>query len=139
MTLRSDTRTDLHTWLGVFQAANSGLRQVRRARPANFNELPLAYVGGIRERLAHDPGTRRRDMEADIVFVDMVTDNEEAVDRLDDLADAAVDALTAAPHAVTNAGFLEPARSESAELDVGGVPYAAVVVTVRVYQEVGRG
>lgn len=130
-TFRNDTRTALYSLLQTFNTAQSGLQQVYKARPPDFGACPCAYVGGITEpSIPHDSGTRQRNLEANVVLVDELTDNEETAGRLDVLTDALLDALTAAPHAVSGYSVITPVRIDTAELDVGGVFYAANVIVV---------
>ncbi len=130
-TFRSDVRTAMYGLLTTFNTAQSGLRQVYKARPPDFGSCPCAYVGGITEpSILHDSGTRQRNLEANIVLVDELSDNEEAASRLDVLTDALLDALTAAPHAVSGLTVTQPIRIDTAELDVGGVFYTANVIVV---------
>jgi hypothetical protein len=130
-TFRVDTRTALYALLQTFNSAQAGLRQVYKARPPDFGSCPCAYVGGITEpQIRHDSGTRQRTIEANVVLVDELTDNEESAGRLDLLTDALLDALTAAPHAAGAQTVISPVRIDTAELDVGGVFYAANVIVV---------
>lgn len=130
-TFRSDVRTAMYALLGTFQVANPTLLQTYKARPPDFGSCPCAYVGGITEpQILHDSGTRQRNIEANIVLVDELSDNEETAGRLDVLTDALIDALTAAPHAVSGYSVTQPIRVDTAELDVGGTFYAANVIVV---------
>jgi hypothetical protein len=100
---------------------------------------PCAYVGGITEpRIVHTSGVRQRDLELNIVVVDELQDNEETSGRIDVLTDALLDALTAAPHAVSALTVQQPVRVEAGELDVGGVIYAANVIVVSASIQEGR-
>lgn len=124
--------------MGEFNTEQSSLLQVHKARPASFGSLPCLFIGGIRSRITHDMGTRRQDPEVDLYLVDVVSDNVEAVDRLDALTDSLIDKLTANPHAVSGLTLIEPVRGTTTELDIGGVPYAASVVTVSALLQEGR-
>lgn len=138
-TIRAQTRANLKVFLDDFKAAQPTLLQTYRNRPASFGSTPCAYVGGISEpRILHTAGIRQRDIEASLVLVDTLTDNEETADRLDVLVDALIDALTAQPHVVDPETVQAPTRVEPVELDAGGVPYAAVVVTALVQAQEGR-
>lgn len=100
-TFRADTVAGIVGVLRSYQAANpSLLRQVRTMRPSSFPlETPLAYVANRTEpSIVHDAGLRHRHMEVRLVIVDVLADNEETMGRLDPLADALLDAFTAAPH-----------------------------------------
>jgi hypothetical protein len=139
-TFRADARTSLHTLLDTFKTNNATLiRQVYKARPPDFGSCPCAYVGGITEpRIVHTSGVRQRDLELNIVVVDELQDNEETSGRIDVLTDALLDALTAAPHAVSALTVQQPVRVEAGELDVGGVIYAANVIVVSASIQEGR-
>ena len=128
---RSDVRGSLYALLQTFDAAQSGLHQVYRARPGSFGSSPCAYVGGISEALVHTSGVRQRNVTVEMVLVDVLSDNAETTDRMDDLTDALLDALTADPHATGTNTVQEPVSVEPVELDVGGTPYAAVVISIR--------
>ena len=139
MGFRADVRDQLYALLGTFNTAQAGLVQVYAARPPDFTSTPAAYVGGIREpRILHDAGVRQRDVECDLVLVDVLSDNAETSNRLDDLTDALIDLLTLNYGQIAANTVQAPTRVDATELDVGGVPYAAIVITVTSQIQQGR-
>lgn len=138
---RVDLRAALWTLVQAFHVAHSTtLRQVHKARPPDFAALPCLYIGGINSpRITHDAGTRVFDGTlVDLVLIDEISDSIEVADRLDALTDLLVDYLTANPHAVSGLTLVEPVRQTSTEVEVGGVPYAASVVTISAFMQEGR-
>lgn len=140
---RTATRAALATALAEFKTANSTppgkLRQVHRARPAAFGALPCIYIAGMTDtRIQHTAGLRQRDVQTTLVLVDEISDNEEVVARLDALADALIDFLSARPHILGDDTIAAPTRGEQTELDLSGVRYAAVVVTLLGQVQEGR-
>lgn len=132
---RTVARAALATALAEFKTANSTppnkLRQVHRARPTAFGALPCVYIAGITDvRIQHTAGLRMRNIQTTLVLVDEISDNEEVVARLDALADALIDFFSARPHALMADSIVAPTRGEQTELDLSGVRYAAVVVTL---------
>jgi hypothetical protein len=137
-TFRSDYRTALATLLDGFKAANPTLVQhVYRARPGSFHP-PLAYVGTLNEpAINFTSGTRRRLIRAQFALVQGLYDNAETADRMDVLADAFIDYLTANPHAINSRSVLTPISAEDVELvippagpDKPQLVYAATLLTV---------
>lgn len=140
---RTVARAALVTALTAFKSENSTppnkLRQVYRARPAAFGAMPCLYIGGITDvRIQHTAGLRQRDIQTTLVLVDEISDNEEVVDRLDALADALIDYFSARPHALSDDSLVAPTRGEQTELDVSGVRYAVVVITLLGQIQEGR-
>lgn len=131
---RSVARTNVYALLEEFKAAHEGdLRQVHRKRPAAFGALPAAFVMRVREpRIEHTGyGLRQRDVEVQIALVDLITDNADVAGRLDALADDLVDWLSARPHLLDDdASETSPRGTDEAELELGGVFYAATIVTL---------
>lgn len=139
MGFRADVRDQLYALLVTFNGEQSSLQQVYAARPPDFTSTPAAFVGGIGEpRILHTQGIRQRDIEAQLVLVDMLTDNAETANRLDDLVDSLIDKLTNNPGQIAANTVQAPTRVDATELDVGGVPYAAVVITVTSQIQQGR-
>jgi hypothetical protein len=138
-TFRADTRVGLKALADAFKDDTDGLVQTYRNRPEDFAATPCLYVGGISEpRIVHTSGVRQRDLQVSTVLVDELSDNEETADRLDILADAWIDYLTANPRSISGDTLQTPVRSESVELSIGGVMYAAVEVTVLCQIQEGR-
>jgi hypothetical protein len=134
---RTTTRASLYAFLQAQQTA-AGLRQVYKARPPDFGSCPCAYVGGMPEpSIRHTQGIRIRQMEPNIVIVDELSDNEETAARLDFATDILMNALSAAPHVVEPNTVTEPTRVDTAELDVGGVMYAANVIVLPTEKQEG--
>ena len=139
MGFRADVRDQLHALLVTFNTEQSSLQQVYAARPPDFTATPCAFVGGISEpRILHTAGVRQRDVEAQLILVDTISDNVETANVLDDLTDALIDKLTDNPGQIATNTVQAPTRVDVTELDVGGVPYAAVVITVTSQIQQGR-
>lgn len=135
-TLRSATYSVAETW----RAANPTLlRHVHQARPENIGDVPCAFVGDVRTTLAHDSGTRRWQGEVDLVMVDAIQVNDEAMDRLDTISAALLDAFTDQPHAYGDNTVAEPIGLASLPVEVGSVVYEGRVLTIgRIYFTEGR-
>jgi hypothetical protein len=139
MSFRTDSRAAFYALLGTFNAAQSELRQVYKARPPDFGACPCAYVGGITEPvISFDSGTYTRHLEVNLVLVDELADNEETAGRLDVLTDALFDVLQVSPHVIDGYSVTQPLRIDTAELNVGGVTYAANVIVVSAFKQDGR-
>lgn len=68
-------------------------------RPESYaRPTPFAYIETRGETGNHDAGTRTRTFSPSVVIVDRLTNNAEAMGRLDPLVDALLDAFTASPH-----------------------------------------
>lgn len=106
------------------------IRHVYKTRPAGQMDLPAVFIGDIRTTLNHTAGTRMWTAELDVVVVDMITDNEEAMARLDISAMALVDAFTDQPHAFGSNTVAEPGAVDSTTVEVNGVAYEGRVITV---------
>lgn len=131
---REEIRDGTTTTLQAFAAANSSIvDRVYRSRPGSIVEGRSLYTGGISETIALDSGTFGRDATVEVVAAARFADNEETVDRLDALADAAIEwiAANARAHALGAHTLIEPVRSQSVELDEGGIIVPAVVITCR--------
>lgn len=139
MGFRADVRDQLYALLVTFNTEQTGLAQVYAARPPDFTSTPCAFVGGISEpRILHTQGIRQRDVAAQLVLVDALSDNVETSNRLDDLTDSLIDKLTANYGQIAANTVQAPTRVDATELDVGGVPYAAIVITVTSQIQEGR-
>lgn len=139
-TFRADTVSGIVTTLRAYSTANpTKLRQVRTARPSSIGETPLAYIGRRPETVGHDQGLRARTMAVQVVFVDVLTDNEESLGRLDPLADAVLDAFTAAPHLANDDAVTQVVSIEDGEDDYGtNVRYETVTMTLQSAIQEGR-
>lgn len=122
------------------QQGTSVLLHVHKARPPDFTDSPLAYVGGITQPVIHSDAQTRTMVGTlcDLVLIDVVSDNIEVTDRLDDLADDLVDYVSGHEHAVSAETVISPVSVRPTELEIGGVPYAGVVVTVNAQIQEGR-
>lgn len=136
-TFRADFRIGLATLLNAFRVANpSLLANTYRARPPSLHP-PLAYIGLISEpNLNFTSGLRTRLVRAQIALVQGLYDNTETADRLDILADAFLDYLTANPHVINARSVLTPMTMEDVEFSIQSnqdqptLIYAATLVTV---------
>jgi hypothetical protein len=139
MTFRSDVASAIQSVAQTYATANPTLlKKVTRARPAGFGATPHAYVGNRPESIRHDSGTRQRTINPQLVVVSAFTDNEQQMDKMDDLADALLDAFTAAPHAISATTILEPIGIEDVEDQVGTVSYPGFAITFRAIALEGR-
>lgn len=128
-TFRQDVVRGLLTIVnGVKTAHPQWLPAVHPARPAAFNATPCCFVGSRDETVAHTGGVRQRVMEATVVLVTSITDNAQNAAIRDALIDELMDALTANPQVIPGM-LIEQTRVETSEIDSGGVPYAADVIT----------
>lgn len=127
----SDLRTLAYGVVYTYSQSNpTVITHVFKTRPAGFGDLPAAYVGDIRTSFNHTAGTRMWTAEVDVVIVDNITDNEEAMARLDISAMALVDAFSDQPHAFGSNTVAEPRGVSQTTDEVNGVPYEARVITV---------
>lgn len=134
-TFRSDAAAAIQTLLTTFQTANPTLlRKVKRARPENVGETPVAWIGDISETITHDSGVRGRTFAIPVAIVDQLSDSDENADRMDDLVDALIDVFTANPHAVANC-LIEP--TGVSELGIEG-PFHGVAIVLRGRIQEGR-
>lgn len=84
----------IYAQLGLFMAANPNLlRQRLLARPksASTAAKPYAFIGGRPETIVTGNAIRQRAGAFQVVIVDEVPDNEEALTRMDILMDALID------------------------------------------------
>ena len=139
---RSQVRDNAVTTLQAFATANSSLMdRVYRARPSSLAEQKAVFVGGIAEDTTLDSGTIGRTTSVDFVAPVHLSDNAESTDRLEELADALVDWLSAnaRAHALGSNTLSEPIRSASVELDDGnGIIVPGVAITCRARLLEGR-
>src|SRR5687768_16687708 len=140
MTWRAAVRDGAETTLTAFQAANTSLcDRVYRARPESVADTKSVFISGIGEpRILHSAGIRQRDAEVEIVCSVHLADNEETTDKLDDLADAVIDWLTANPHAFGAITVQAPVRATPVELNEGGLIVPAVAITCSAQIQEGR-
>lgn len=143
--LRTIARRAVYQYLGEFRVGRQDrLRGIHRARPASFPAMPAAYVGPIVDTLRFPGSARQRDLAVQVVLVgDLSADNEHTADMLDALADDLIDELSVRRHLVHDDGvhlsagdtIQEPQRAEGGELDLGGVLYPVVIVTLLAHIE----
>jgi len=139
MGFRSDVATAIESVAQTYATANPTLlKKVTRARPAGFGDTPHAYVGNRPEAIRSDSGTTQRNMTPQLVVVAAATDNEEAMDRMDDLADALINAFLAVPHAISANTLLSVIGCEDVEDQVGTVSYPGFAITFRCEIQEGR-
>lgn len=125
----------------AFAAANPTIvRRVSSVRPRSMQgELPVLWLGTIDETVALQQNTRRRDLTAELHYVDTVPDPDQYNSRSNFLVDAILEPLTAGFHAAGGASIMEPTLEvEPRDLDEGGTLYPEVVFTIRGYITEGR-
>lgn len=131
-TFRSDVRGGAYALLTGFAAANPSFSlSVYRSRPASFGDRPLAYVGGLDERINHTGTTLfQRTLNPELVFVwASSADQLELADIRDDLIDAFIAYAMARPHAISNTTVTAPTGVQDVELELDGAFYPASIVT----------
>lgn len=132
-TFRRDVRTGLVAAGDAFKAANPTLlqRAYPRRPPGFTGDLPAMYVGSLNETLAHDSGTRSRDITAQTVLVCQPTgSDDEKADELDTLVDYWVEYLTLNPRAAGTGYLVEPRTVRDIEVTIDEVTYPAAIVEV---------
>lgn len=135
-TFRSDAAAAVLGLLTTYQTANpTRLRHVTRARPSSVGETPAAWIGEVTESIRNSANIRQRTFIIPIVVVDQLADNSETLNRLDDLVDALIDVVTAAPHAVSGATLIEPSGVSEVEIDG---PFHGVAINVSGLIQEGR-
>jgi hypothetical protein len=102
------------------------LRAAYRYRPGGFGETPAAYIAGIRERVAHDSGLRRREVEITVTVVDVFPTENVPDDPMDQLRDALLDRFTDNP-SIVPVTRLEVTGIADGEIDQPGSSGATVV------------
>src|SRR5688572_17158391 len=120
MGFRQDTREGTRNTLLAFAAANGSLvDRVYKSRPGALAEGRSLFVGAIAEDMELDSGTFGRTVSVDVVAAARFADNQETVDRADELGDAVIEwlAANARAHALGVNTLLEPVRSQSVEID----------------------
>lgn len=125
-TVRTDLRAALVTMLNAFTAANPTLlKRTFPVRPAStVSDLPFAFIDLGAETTPYDNSIRTRSYAPGFVVVDALSDNAEAVARMDGTIDLLVEYMTTYPPI----GHLIPGSSWSSlsvtELDVAEGTYA---------------
>jgi hypothetical protein len=129
-TFRADVGNGLMDVFSQVQtAAPDLLARYYRARPEAFSQFPCVYIDRRPETIMHDSGTRNRNMSPSIVMIDQITENQETEDRIDQLVDVMIDALTANPQLAEGTIWSRMTLAdESAE--VGDFLYMAVRITL---------
>lgn len=142
MGFRQDVREGTKNTLLAFAAANSSLvDRVYKARPGALAEGRSLFVGSIAEDMTLDSGTFGRDVSVEVLAAARFADNQETVDRADELGDAVIEwlAANARAHALGINTLIEPIRSQSVEIDEGnGIIVPAVAITCRARVLQGR-
>ena len=136
MGFRSDVTAAIVAVAQTYATANPTLlRKVLSARPGGFGELPCAFVATRNETVLLPGGDVLQRIIRPVLFVvDAATDNIEAADRMDDLADALLLAYAAAYHQVSGSTLLTPVGLEDVELEVGTVSYPGFAITFEALQ-----
>lgn len=136
MGFRSDVTAALVAVAQTYQTANPTLlRDVKSARPGGFGETPCAFVATRNETVLLPGGDVLQRIIRPVLFVvDKATDNIEAADRMDDLADALLLEYVAAKHQVSGSTLLSPVGLEDVELEVGTVSYPGFAITFEALQ-----
>lgn len=139
---RQDVREGTKNSLDAFAVANSAIvDRVYKTRPPSLAEGRSLFVGGIGEDMTLDSGTFGRTVSVDVVATARFADNEETIDRVDELADTVIEYLAANAHAhdLGINTLIEPVRSQSVEIDEGnGIIVPAVAITCRARMLQGR-
>lgn len=98
-TFRTDVAAGLAALVAAYRTANPGrIYSHWDARPAQFTETPLTFLGSYDETITHSGQVRTRTMTVEFVLVDHLADNQETAGRVNPLVDALIDWLTANPH-----------------------------------------
>lgn len=139
---RQDVREGTRNTLLAFAAANGSIvDRVYKSRPGALAEGRSLFVGSINEDIALDSGTFGRTVTVEVLATARFADNEETVDRADELGDAVIEYLAsnANAHDLGAHTLLEPTRSQSTEIDEGnGIIVPAVLITCRARMLQGR-
>lgn len=138
---RGDVRDSFKTGLATFMAANPSLvEHVYRARPAAITDRKTIFVGGIEEEHHLDSGTWQRIALVTLVCTRTLGDNAEAIDDIEDLADALADYLADPIQAHLCGDHTEqhPVRTTTTEITDGGTFLPAVVVISQATIQQGR-
>lgn len=125
----------------TFRSANPSIvARVGSVRPHSLQgNLPLLFLGTMVETVTLQQNTRRREITAELHYVDIVTDPDQYNSRSNFVIDALVEPLTSGFHAAGGASIQEPTlQVEPRDLDEGGVLYPETVFTVRGYITEGR-
>ncbi len=131
---RSEVRDNYVTTLETFQAANTTLiDRVYRSRPESLADTKSVFVGTIAEVISLDSGTWGRIVEAEIVVSRHLSDNAEATDDLEEMADGLIEWLAANDRAHCLGAHTEqhPTRSQTIDIPEGGIFIPAITITCR--------
>lgn len=138
MSFRSDVAAAIESVAQTYATANPTLlKKVTRARPAGYGDTPHAYVGNRPEAINFTANIWQRVIRPQLVVVGAATDNEEAMDRMDDLADALLAAFSLVPHAISGDTELRPIGVEDIEDQVGTVSYPGFAITFEAIKQQG--
>jgi hypothetical protein len=124
-----------------FAAANPTIvRKVLSVRPRSFSgELPIFFLGTIGETVTLQQNTRRRELTAEVHYVDTVPDPDQYNARSNFMWDAVLEPLTSGYHAAGGTSIQEPTiEIEPRDFDEAGTLYPAVTFTIRGYITEGR-
>lgn len=123
-TVRADVRAALVTILDAYTASNpTQLQRTFPVRPASITttDLPCAFVDLGTEDGSFDNSLRDRRYAPGFVVCDVLSDNAEAIARMDAVVDELVEHLTDYPHLITGASW---SRYSITDTDVGEGVYA---------------
>lgn len=139
-TVRVDLRAALVTMLTAFSAANPArLKRTFVTRPAStVTDLPFAYVDLGAETTPYDNSIRTRQYAPGFVVVDALSDNAEAVARMDGTVDLLIDYMTTYPpigHLITGSSWSNLSVTET---DVAEGTYAVRIAISDFQKPEGR-
>lgn len=139
-TFRQQLRAGCKSVLDTYQAANPTLLGIVYDYPPESFATPCAYVEkAVNERIDHDASTRRRILSVNVVIVNKLMSNDQAVAEQDVLVDALIDAFTATPYAASTTTVIAPVSVTDTEITAGeGVKYAAAIITIEGSIQEGR-
>lgn len=137
--LRAGCKAVLDT---VFAANPTLLAHVYDHRPNSLaGKTPCAFVENVisQPTIAHDSGTRRMELVAEVHIVNKYVTNDQTADEQDALVDIVVDAFTAAPRAASAQSLVEPVSVTGHTEEVAeSAFYACSVLNVRGLFQEGR-
>ena len=136
-TVRVDLRAALVTILGAYTAANpTQLRRTFVTKPSSgVTDTPYAYVDLGAEDTSFDSGLRDRRYAPGFVIVDDLSDNAEAIARMDLIVDGLVEHVTTYPHLIAGSSW---SRMSVTEADEGDAAYAVRVAIADFSKPEGR-
>ena len=142
-TARASARQACFELLDAFKTASGQLNQVSKARPGSYGQVPVGFVGAIRERdINRDSGLRIRTPVADVFLVFGTQDNEGTADLQDAAVDAFMDYCDQHLDQADPKTLLELIATEDVDLSEntarGPIPYIATRCSLRLTVQEGR-